>query len=104
MAGGIPPRQESLVPFPAAPLAFPPGAGGGAIGICHLPSPLQPLESDCPITDSDMTSYADDFTLLASAPSIEESEAWAIQLCSTLVRWADGKQMAIAPQKSSVAL
>ena len=49
-----------------------------------------------------MTSYADDFTLLASTPSIVVAEARANQLCSILVRWIDGKQLAIAPQKSSV--
>ena len=59
--------------------------------------------SDCPIPDLDMTFYADDFTLLASAPSIE-AEARANQLCGILVRWANGKQLAIAPQKSSVTL
>ena len=46
-----------------------------------------------------MTSYANDFTL-----HILEAEARANQLCCTLVRWADGKQLAIAPQKSSVIL
>ena len=51
-----------------------------------------------------MTSYADDFTLLSSAPSIVEAEARANQLCAILVRWADGKQLAITPQKSSVTL
>ena len=56
---------------------------------------------DCPIPDADMTSYADNFTLLASAPNIVEAEARASQLCSLLVRWADGKQLAIAPQKST---
>ena len=97
MAGGIPPRQEGLVSFPAAPLAFLPGAGGDATGICHHPCPLRLLfVSDCPITDSDMTSYADDFTLLASAPSIAEAKARANRICSTLVRWANGKQLAIA--------
>ena len=59
---------------------------------------------DCLIPDSDMTSYADDFTLLASAPSIVEAEARANQLCSSLVRCADGKQLAITLQKSSVTL
>ena len=49
-----------------------------------------------------MTSYADDFTLLGSAPSIVEAVARANLLYSTLVRWADGKQKTIAPQKSSV--
>ena len=60
--------------------------------------------SDCPIPDLDMTSYAENFTLLASAPSIVEAEARANQLCTILVRWADGKQQAIAPQRSSVTL
>ena len=60
--------------------------------------------SDCPIPDLDMTSYADDITMLASASSLVEAEARANQLCSSLVRWADGKQLAIAPQKSSVTL
>ena len=58
----------------------------------------------CPIPDLDITSYADDFTLLASAPSIVEAKARANQLCTILVRWADAKQQAIAPQKSSVTL
>ena len=31
-------------------------------------------------------------------------ESWTKQLCSYLVRWADDKQLAIAPQKSSVTL
>ena len=53
--------------------------------------------SGCPISDLDMTSYANDFTLLASAPSIVEAEARANQLCAILVRWADGKQLANAP-------
>ena len=51
-----------------------------------------------------MASYADDFSLLASAPSIVEAETMTLQLCTILVRWADGKQLAIAPQKSSVTL
>ena len=42
--------------------------------------------SDCQIPDLDMTSYSDDFTLLASAPSIVEAEARANQLCAILVR------------------
>ena len=51
-----------------------------------------------------MTSYANDFALLASDPSIVEAESRANWLCSLLVRWVDGKQLAIAPQKSSVTL
>ena len=51
-----------------------------------------------------MTSYADNFTLLAPAPSIMEAGARANQLCSSLVRWADGKQLAIESQKSSATL
>ena len=51
-----------------------------------------------------MTSYADDFTLLASASSIVEAEARENQLCSTLERWANGKQLVIASQKSSETL
>ena len=48
---------------------------------------------DCPISELDMASYADDFKLLASALTIVEAKAK--QLCSYLVRWADGKQLAI---------
>ena len=48
--------------------------------------------------------FIDDFTLLASAPSIVEVEARANHLCSSLVRGADGKQLAINPKKSSVTL
>ena len=51
-----------------------------------------------------MTSYADDFKLLAFAPSIVEANARANQLCSTLMRWTEGKELAIYPQKSSVTL
>ena len=60
--------------------------------------------SDYPIPELDMTSYADDFTLLASTPSIVEAESRANQLCSSPVRWADDKQLAIAFQKSIVTL
>ena len=60
--------------------------------------------SDFPITDLDMSSYVDNFTLLASASSIVEAELKANLICSSLVRWADGKQLAIAPLKSSVTL
>ena len=56
------------------------------------------------ITDLDMTSYSDDIMLLASAPTIVEADARANRLCTTLVRWADGKQVVIAPQKSSLTL
>ena len=51
-----------------------------------------------------MISYANDFLLLDSAPSIVEAEARVNQLYSTLVRWVNGKQLAIAPQKSSMTL
>ena len=68
------------------------------------PAIFKHFVSDCPISDLDMTSYPDDFTLLTSAPSIVEAEARANQLCCSLVRWADGKHLAIAPQKSNVTL
>ena len=60
--------------------------------------------SDLPMSNLDLTSYCDDFTLLSSAPSIVDAEARENQYCSSLVRWADGRQLAIAPQKSSVTL
>ena len=65
-------------------------------GSVIVPALFNPFVPDCPIPDLKMTSYTDDFTLLASAPSIVESEMRANQLCSTLVRLADGKQLAIA--------
>ena len=99
---GMPSRQEGLVPLSAAPLAFTSGAGGSTIGIRHLPSPLQQICVGLP--NLDMTSYAHDFSLLVSASSIVEAEARANQLSSSLVTWAGGKQLAIAPQKSSVTL
>ena len=93
MASGVPPWQEGVVPIHEAPFALPPsaGEGRGPTGIRHIPN-------------QDMMSYADAFTLLASTPSIVEAEARANQLCAILLRWADGKQLAIAPQKSSVTL
>ena len=45
-----------------------------------------------------MTFYANDFTLLVSAPSIVEAEERANQLGAILVRLADGKQLAIGPR------
>ena len=104
MVCGIPPRQEGIVPLLAALLAFPPGAGGVPQGSVISPALFNHFVLYCLISDFDMTSYADDFALLASAPSIVEAEARANQLCSSLVRWADGKQLAIALQKSSVTL
>ena len=49
-----------------------------------------------------MTSYADDFTLLASAPSIVEAEVRANQLCTILVRWVDGKHCSPEIQRDPV--
>ena len=40
--------------------------------------------------------------LLLPAISIQEAEEKANLPCTTLVRWADGMQLAIAPQKSSM--
>ena len=105
MTCGKPLRWEGIVPLPAAPLAFPPGAGGGATRFLHLPSPRQPLCVWLPIHRY----WRDVFCwrlqiLLASAPSIGEAETRANRLCYSLARWAEGKQQAIAPQKSSVTL
>ena len=77
---------------------------GVAQGSVISPALFNHFVSDCPIPDLDMTSYADHFTLLASAPRIMEVDARANQLCSIMVRCADGKQLAIAPQKSSMTL
>ena len=74
------------------------------IKIQPLISTFNHFVSNCSIYDLDTASYADDFTLLASATSIMEAETRANQLCSSLVSWAYGKQLAIAPQKSSVTL
>ena len=73
-------------------------------GFVISPALFNNFVSDFPITDLYMTSYADDLSLLASAPSIVEAQAIANHLCSTLMRWAHGKKLAIAFQKSSVAL
>ena len=74
--------------------------------IRHLSSPLQRLKfvSDCPIPDLDMTSCIDDFTLLAFVSCIVEAETRPNQLPTTLLRWANGKQLDIARQKISVTL
>ena len=68
------------------------------------PALFNDFVSDCLIPYSDMTSYADHFTLMASTPSIVEAEARANQLCFSFGRWTDSKQLAIAPQKSNVTL
>ena len=72
--------------------------------LSHLPTLFNNFQLNCKTPDLDMTSYSDDFTLLASDPSIVEAETRANQLCSSLVRWADSKQRAIAAQKSSMTL
>ena len=48
-----------------------------------------------------MRSFANDFTLLVSAPSIVEAEMRANQLCSFLVRWADWKQLQLLPRNQA---
>ena len=92
---GIPPRQEGIVYLSAAALVSAPSADGGPTGIRHLPSPLQPLCFRLPNSRFDV--LADDFTMLmlASTPSIVEADARANLLCSSVVRWADCKQLAI---------
>ena len=49
------------------------------------------IVSDCPTTDLDMTSYAKDFTELASAPIIVEAEETANLGLIDLVGWTDRK-------------
>ena len=60
--------------------------------------------ADCTINDIDMTSYADNLTLLTSAPYVVEAEAKVSQLTTTVLSWADWKQLSSAPQKSSMNL
>ena len=72
---------------------------------CTIPA-LQPEQ---PVGKQGMASplsNADDFALLASTPSIVEVYSRANQICSFLVlmRRADGRQLAIASQKSSMTL
>ena len=61
--------------------------------LCHKPA-QRTLTSwtDCPIPGLVMTSYADDFALLVSVPSIVEAKAWTNQLSATLERWADTRK------------
>ena len=60
--------------------------------------------SACLVTDVYMTSYAGDFALLALL-CFQHRGRWSNgELCTTLVRWADGKQLVFAPQKYSVHL
>ena len=51
-----------------------------------------------------MTSYSDDFTVLASVPTVVETEARTNQHATTLVRMSNRRKLAIAPQKYSVTL
>ena len=68
----------------------------GATLISHLPSPLQLLHIGLYSHNHERTFNAVNFTL-ASASSIIEAEAMANQLMTSLVMWADHKQLAIAP-------
>ena len=65
MACGILPRQDGLVSLPVSPFVFPQFRAGDPTGFRHLPAFYNHFVSDCPITDADVTSYADDFSLLA---------------------------------------
>ena len=56
--------------------------------------------SACLVTDAYMTSLCWPY----SASSIVDAEAMVNLLCTTLVRWADAKQLVFAPQKYSVHL
>ena len=60
--------------------------------------------SDCPLSDYDMASYADDFTIRASSPKVDEAVVKANRLMTTLVDWAGRKELSIAPNKSSLSL
>ena len=60
--------------------------------------------SDCPISDNDIASYTDDFTIMASSPKVDEAVVKANRLMTTLVDWAGGKELSIALHKSSVTL
>ena len=51
-----------------------------------------------------MTSYADDFTVMATSSSLLEAEAEVNQHLTTLVEWTVRKELSIAPEKSSVTL
>ena len=68
------------------------------------PALFNPFMSDCPLSDYDMASYADDFTIMASSPKVDEAVVKANRLMTTLVEWAQGKELSIAPHKSSVTL
>ena len=60
--------------------------------------------SDCPLSDYDMASYADDFTIMASSPRVDEAVVKANRLMTTLVEWAGREELSIAPHKSLVTL
>ena len=60
--------------------------------------------SDCSLSDYDMASCADDFTIMASSPKVDEAVVNANRLMTTLVEWAGRKELSIAPHKSSVTL
>ena len=56
--------------------------------------------SDCPLSDYDMASYADDFTIMASSPRVDEAVVKANRLMKTLVDWVGRKELSITPHKS----
>ena len=53
--------------------------------------------SDCPLSDYDMASYADDFTIMASSSKVDEAVVKANRLMTALVDWAGRKELSIAP-------
>ena len=87
MVCGIPPRQRPRV-FAHNTIRLPTRCGQSIPSDPSFRSPalFNYFVSDYLITDSDMTSYADDFTLLVSATRINEVEDRANQLSSFNVR------------------
>ena len=73
-------------------------------GLVISPALFNHFVSDCPLTDLDMTSYADEFTVMATSSHISEAEAEVNGLLSALVEWTERKELSIAPHKSSVTL
>ena len=101
----MPPQHLCLVPLSVAPLAFPQGAGGGHTEIMSSPQPSS--TTLCRIAQFHDQTRRPMLTTSRSWPLIPASwrpRRGVNQLCSSLVRWADGKQLAIATQKSGVTL
>ena len=88
---------NNISPFRGVPAGVPQGS-------VISPALFNYFISDCPIPNSNITSYADDLTIWTSSPDIQEAESTINGLLDDITTWTIAKRLTIAPSKSSSTL